>query len=163
MVKESNPGYAGGIAKRSGVVRLAWALKGAPVRKKDLRLNAVAGIAEGRKLRDKVTALMQDAAADPEDAIVLCVFAKPDLSAVVPKFAQLGVENGPSDFALVKDHINELPIGFLVFVLDREDSSQSIFGHARPLIVEDPRGIEFNVKALHAYELKLRKVYAPRQ
>ena len=161
MVKESNPGYAGGIGMRSGVKRIGWALKGAPLRKKDLRLNALSGIAEGRKLRDRVTALMQDAAADPEDAIVLCVFATPDLSAVVPKFAQLGVSNGPADFALVKDHVNELPIGFLVFVWDRQDKEQPIFGHARPLIVEDPRGLELNERALHAYERKLRSRFTP--
>jgi hypothetical protein len=151
MVKESNPGYAGGIAKRSGVMRLAWALKGAPVRKKDLRLNALSAIAEGRKLRDKVTGLMLDAGATPEDAIVLCVFAKPDLSAVLPNFAEFGINNGPSDFALVKGHVNDQPIGFLVIVIDRQDPQQCIFGHARPLLVEG-RGLELNEKALRAYE-----------
>jgi hypothetical protein len=152
MAKEANPGWAAGIGQRTRVKQLAWALKGAPMRKKDLRLNALTGIAEARKLRDRVTALMTSADANPEDAIVLCVFAEPDLSAIDPKLAELGIKNGASDIALALQHPDKLPIGFLIFVVDRQDPHRAIFGHARPLIVEDPRGPELNERALSAFE-----------
>ena len=151
-----NPGWAAGIAQRSRAKQLAWALKGAPLRKKDLRLSAMAGIAEARKVRDRVTALMTEADANPEDAMVFCAFAEPDLSALVPRLAYLPVKNGSNDLALAADNIDKVPIGFLIFVWDRQDPQQSIFGHARPLIVEDPRGIELNARALKAYERKIK-------
>jgi hypothetical protein len=153
---EANPGFNAGIGQRSKTERLAWALKGAPMRKKDLRLNAIAGIAEGRKLRDRVTSLLTDAGANPEDGMVFCVFAEQDLSALVPRLTPLGVKNGASDLALVSEYVDKLPIGFLVFIWDRQDPQQSIFGHARPLIVEDLRGIDLNEKALRAYTLKIK-------
>ncbi len=155
MVNDLNPGWAAGIGQRTRVKQLSWALKGAPLRKKDLRLNAVAGIAEARKLRDRITTLMQNAGANPDDAMVLCAFAEPDLSALVPELAYLPVENGTNDLKLLSRNIDKLPIGFLVFVWDRNDPEEPIFGHARPLIVEDPRGIELNAQALQAY---MRKV-----
>jgi hypothetical protein len=151
VTAEPNAGWAAGIGQRSRVKQLAWALKGAPVRKKDLRLNSLTGIAEARKLRDKVTALMLDAGAHPEDAIVLCVFAEPDLSPKLPLPAEMGIQNGASDLALAAQSIDKLPIGFLVFVVDRSDPQNPIFGHYRPLIVEDPRALELNEKALQAY------------
>jgi len=152
MVKtETNPGWAAGIGQRSRVKQLAWALKGAPMRKKDLRLNTLAAVVEARKLRDRVTALMTQAEANPEDAMVLCAFAEPDLSALVPEIAYLPVKGGAADLALAARHPDKLPIGFLVFVWDRTDPQQSVFGHARPLIVEDPRAIEMNTQALLAY------------
>ena len=157
MVKgDPNPGWAAGIGQHSRVKQLAWALKGAPLRKKDLRLSAMAGIAEARKIRDHITALMMDAGANPEDAMVFCAFAEPDLSALLPSLAYLPVKNGATDLALATHNADKLPIGFLVFVWDRQDPKQSIFGHARPLIVEDPRGIELNAQALKAYERKIK-------
>ena len=148
VTTEPNPGWAAGIGQRSRVKQLAWALKGAPVRKKDLRLNSLSGIAEARKLRDKVTALMLDAGAQPEDAVVFCVFAAPDLSPKLPVPAMLDVQNGASDLALAAQSIEKLPIGLLVFVVDRSEPQNPCFGHYRPLIVEDPRAIELNEKAL---------------
>ena len=68
----------------------------------------------------------------------------------------LPVKNGAKDLALAAAHPDKLPIGFLIFVLDRQDPQQSIFGHARPLIVENPRGIELNTQALSAYERKIK-------
>ncbi len=156
MVAVQNPGFAAGINKRSKTQRLAWALKGAPMRKKDLRLNAMAGIVEGRKLRDSVTVKMQDAGVDPDDAMVLCVFAEPDLSALVPEALFLPVKS--KGFAEIKDaerHADKLPIGFLVIVRDTTDSRNPIFGHTRPLIVEDPRGPLLNELALHSYMRKI--------
>jgi hypothetical protein len=148
VTTEPNAGFAAGIGQRSRKDRLAWALKGAPLRKKDLRLNALTGIAECRKLRDRVTTMMTAADANPEDAIVFCVFAEPDLSALAPEMAIVGLQNGVSDLKLASQYIEKLPIGFLVFVRDLADHQQSIFGHARPLIVEDPRSIELNQRAL---------------
>ncbi len=156
MVKsDANLGWAAGIGQRSRVKQLAWALKGAPMRKRNLRLNALAGIVEARKLRDRVTALMTQADANPEDAMVFCVFAEPDLSALVPEVAFLPVKNGTSDITLAAKHPDKLPIGFLVFVWDRTDPQKAVFGHARPLIVEDPRGIALNAEALQAYTQKI--------
>jgi hypothetical protein len=156
VATETNPGWAAGIAKRTPVKQLAWRLKAAPLRKKDLRLSELSGIAEGRKLRDKVTSLMLEAEANPGDAIVLCVFAEPDLSALAPGAAELEVTSGASDIAHVNSFAGKLPIGFLVFVVDRQDAQKSIFGHARPLIVEDPRGLELNHKALLIVERRVR-------
>jgi hypothetical protein len=154
MVKESNPGYAGGIAKRSNVTRLAWALKGATVRQKDLRLNSMSAVAEGRKLRDRVTELMKKAGADPADAVVFVVWAKPDLSAF--STAEMSLTNGPSDIALATAGVAALPIGFLVFVWDKQDPEQSVFGHPRPLIVEDPRAVKLNEQAYISTANKLQ-------
>jgi len=157
MVEKGNMGFQAGIGQRSKVQRLAWALKGAPLRTKDLRLNTVAGIAEARKVRDRVTTLMQEAEATPEDAMVLCVFAEPDLSALVPEAAFIPVRNGANDLKLLTRNLDKLPIGFLVFVWDRKDPQRSIFGHARPLIVEDPRGIDLNYQALRKYEQEIKQ------
>lgn len=154
MVKEGNPGYAGGIGKRSEVIRLGWALKGATKRLKDLRLNSMSAVAEGRKLRDKVTELMKKKAAEPQDAAVFVVWAKPDLSAF--STAEMSLTNGPSDIALATAGINALPIGFLVFVWDKQDPEQSVFGHVRPLIVEDPRAVKLNEQALSSTATKIQ-------
>ena len=143
---EPNAGYAGGIGKRSKARRLSYALKGAPMRTKDLKLNAVAGIAECRKLRDRVSELMKSAEADPADAMVFCVFANSDLSGSMN--AEMSLTNGPSDLALASRFVNAIPIGFLVFVQDKEDPQQPIFGHARPLIVEDPQALRLTERAL---------------
>jgi hypothetical protein len=160
MEKEPNPGFAGGIAKRSPIQRLAWALKGAEqLRKKDLRLNAMAAIAEGRKIRDRVTAMMRNAGAAPEDARVYCVFAEPDIFAEqsddvaailsglddespIPGRARLRVQNGASDIKLATKFMDKLPIGFLIFVWDRNDWARDVpekfvVWSIRPLIVED--------------------------
>jgi len=157
MVKESNPGWAAGIGQSRPLKRIAWALQGAPPRKKDLRLNAMGGIAEARKLRDRISARMTEAGEHPEDAIVVCIFAEPDLSAPVKDFCELGIQNGASDIALAARHPDKLPIGFLVFVLDRNDPQHPILGHARPLIVEDPRAIEHMALALRVAEQAFKR------
>jgi len=150
---EPNAGYAGGIGKRSKARQLSYALKGAPMRQKDLRLNAIAAVAEGRKLRDKVSALMRNAEANPADAMVYCVFAKTDLSAVKP--AEMSLTNGPSDIALAAEYVDALAIGFLVFVWDKADAE--VFGHFRPLIVEDPRAHALNRNALETVASRIKQ------
>jgi hypothetical protein len=157
VTTEPNPGFAAGIGQRSRKQQLAWALKGAPVRKKDLRLNSLTGIAECRKVRDNVTALMIKAGADPGDAMVLCAFAEPDLSALVPALAWLKVQHDSTDLQLAAQFAGKLPVGFLIFVVERADTARPIFSHARPLIVEDPRGLELNAKALEAFGREIRK------
>lgn len=157
MAEKGNMGFQAGIGQQSKVQRLAWALKGAPARTKDLRLNAIAGVAEGRKLRDRVTTLLKNAnpEANPEDAMVFCVFAEPDLSAEITEM--LSVKNGASDLAIAAKFVDKLPVGFLVFVFDREDPERPIFGHARPLIVEDPRGIALNEQALNRLNNRIKR------
>jgi len=157
VVKENNPGWAAGIGQRSPVKQLAWALKGAPMRKKDLRLNALTAVAEGRKLRDRITTLMEEKGADPNDAMVLCVFAKPDLSALVEKVLYLPVKDGAADLKMAAEQIDKLPIGFLVFVWDHEAPEEPVVGHARPLIVEDPRAVRLNSVALAAYTAQIER------
>jgi hypothetical protein len=156
---ESNPGWAAGIGQHSKAKRLAWALKGAPLRKKDLRLNAMGAVAEARNLRNRVTELMNGAGQDPDDAMVLTVFAESDFSALVPELARLPVHETGSDYKLLEKHADKLPIGFLVFVMDRSDPALPIFGHARPLIVEDPRSIALNAEALKRYEWEIKTKY----
>ena len=157
VTAEPNPGWAAGIGQRSRKDRLAWALKGAPKRKKDLRLNSLTGIAECRKLRDRITAMMLEAEAHPEDAMVLCAFAEPDLSTLVPALAWLKVEHGPTDFEMAAQFAGKLPIGFLVFVADRSEPQNPVFGHYRALIVEDPRALELNEKALQAFGRQIQQ------
>ena len=151
MAETANAGFAAGIGQRSRVTQLAWALKGAKPRKKDLRLTPLGAISELRKLRDRVSELMRDAGADPEDAIVLCAFAEPDLSRLVPALARLPVIANATELSLIVQAAGKLPIGFLIFVVDRNAPQRPIFGHARPLIVEDPRAIQFCQRALESY------------
>jgi len=166
---EANPGFKAGIGQGTRSQRLGWALKGATVRTKDLRLNAIGGIAEGRKLRDKVTRLMLDAKVkgvpaplNPEDAIVACVFAEPDLSSVaiingVPDaIAFLPVTNGAADLELARKFVGKLPVGFMVFVLDAADAERHVFGHTRPLIVEDGRAVKMMDDALKVTTNKIK-------
>jgi hypothetical protein len=151
-----NPGFAAGIAKRTTGERLHWTLKAAPMRKKDLKLSALEAVAAGRKLRNDISAKMVRAELSPEDAIVSIVFAKPDLSAFNPRLLNIEVTANGHDLNLAQEFAGELAIGFLVFVWDRKGETAPIYGHVRPLIVEDPRAWELNAAALRARELKLR-------
>jgi hypothetical protein len=142
--KPTNPGWAAGVGKRSDAERLAWALKGAPMRKKDLRLTPMGAMAEGRKLRERITALMTQKKLNPDNAMVFCVFAAPDLSTLFPGMVHFPVvDRGMQDLKMASDaaRLNLLPIGFVVFVLDvdRDPEYLHLYGHQRPLIVEDPR------------------------
>lgn len=177
MDKPSNPGFAGGIAKRSPLQRLAWALKGADgLRKKDLRLSAMAAIAEGRKIRERVTDLMLKAEAAPEDARVYCVFVERDVFAEVPigldaaaidaladarppvpGRAHIRVLDEMHDFKLASQFADRLAIGFLIFVWDRKewasnDPRKQVIWSIRPLIVEAARA-----DGLNAYAMRLEK------
>jgi hypothetical protein len=156
---KDNAGYAGGIGKRRKGIRLSFALAGAPVRKKDLRLNAVGGVAEARKLRDRVTGIMQDHDAKPGEALVYLIVANPDLSGGLDT-REVSISNGPADLELLQHVTGKLPIGFLVFVRDAKDKKQPVFGHARPLIVEGAdgeRSIAMNERALNAVNNAIKR------
>lgn len=131
------------------------------MRKKDLRLNALGAVAEGRKLRDRVTATMTREGLDPEDGMVLCIFAEPDLSGLFGFFHVPVKSNAVREIEVVQQHTDKLPVGFLVFVRDTNDAKQPIFGHARPLIVEDPRGPLLNELALHTYARQIEAKLTP--
>jgi hypothetical protein len=153
----TNAGYDAGIAKHKKIERLAWTLKGAPLRSKDLKLSTIGALAEGRKLRDSITDKLSKSGIDPSEGLVCVVFAKPDLSAISPKF--LIVQVAPDAAAEIKEaarFTDKTPIGFLVFVWDKQD--HKIFGHARPLIVEDPRSLALNQQALRVFERHIRRV-----
>jgi hypothetical protein len=152
-----NAGYNAGIAKRNKKERLAWTLKGAPLRSKDMQLTAIGALAEGRKLRDSITKKMRASAIDPDEAIVSIVFAHSDLSALNPRFLAVPVKaSTAAEIEGATSYVDDLPIGFLVFVWDKPE--QKIFGHARPLIVEDPRSLALNEQALRVFERHLRRV-----
>lgn len=155
VADKTNAGWAAGIGQSSHEKRIAWALKGAPLRKRDLRLTAMGGIAEGRKLRNRVTELMTRAELNPDDAMVLCLFAKEDLSALEPRMAVLPARDNGTDMRLLGEVHDKLPIGFLVFVLDKHDPERPVFGHARPLIVEDPRSLRMHEWALADYAARI--------
>lgn len=158
---EPNAGYAAGIGQRSKVRQLSYALKGAPMRQKDLRVNAVTGVSEARKLRDRVSTRLKESGADPGDGMVFCVFAEPDMSAV-NGVEEIKLSNGASDLEVITRFKDKLPIGFLVIIRDVQDSKQPVYGHARPLIVEDARSIAMNeaalTKVMQAVENRLRKL-----
>jgi hypothetical protein len=182
MAKDPNPGYASGIAKRTLLQRLAWALKGAEgLRKKDLRLSAMAAIAKGREIRERVTDLMLKAGADPADARVYCVFVNPAVFAEppegadaetidsfidaqtqgpAPKLARLRVNDEIEDFKLAAKFKDDSPIGFLIFVWDRNDWARNdprsyVIPSMRPLIVENSRATGLNAYAMRKEKQKI--------
>jgi len=170
MVK-GNPGFAGGINKRSEARQLSFRLKAAPLRKTDLRLSGVSAVAEGRKLRDHVSELMRAAKdfsgkpVNPAEAMVYIVATNPDLAGP-PKPYEIGLTNGDSDLALAKQLIGKLPIGFLIFVRDTTDEKLPVFGHARPLLVEGAdgqRAIELCHFALMKVGNLLKKMLADKE
>ena len=118
----------------------------------------MAGIAEGRKLRDKVTRMMTDAELDPEDAMVMCVFAEPDLSALVKEVLYLpAVAKVSDEIAMAARVADKTPIGFQVWVADYSGPETfNVLGHYRPLIVEDKRSVLLNALAFELYGAQLR-------
>lgn len=173
--EETNPGWAAGIGQRSRIQQLAWAVTGAPIRKKDLRLNTLSAIAEGRKLRDRLTAIMQQADADPADARVYCVFVDPgvfaepdiendpELSALdavyTPRVARLTVASGASDMNLINALTGLVPTGFLIFVWDRNAwprNTNGVIWTIRPLMVEGSPGT--TATGLNAFAMRSEKL-----
>jgi len=153
----TNAGYDAGIAKHKKKERLAWTLKAAPLRSKDLKLTALGALAEARKLRDSITTKLANSGIDPEEAVICVVFAKPDLSALVPDFPIVPLTPAPATEAKhAAAFADKLPIGFLVFIWDKED--KKIFGHARPLIVENPRSLALNAQAARVFDRHIRRV-----
>ena len=152
-----NAGYDAGIAKHKRKERLAWTLKGAPLRTKDLKLSAIGALAEGRKLRNSITEKMEKSGINPDEAVIGIVFSEPGLSALIPKFPIVPViPSSTVEVDIAGRFADKTPIGFFVFIWDKAD--QKIFGHSRPLIVEDPRSLALNAQALRVFERHLRRV-----
>lgn len=147
-------------------------LAGAP-RKKDLKLTPMGAIAEGRKLRERVTGLMRGAESDPADARVYCVFvdadafavpdleADPDLTAYdeahfgrQPRLARLRVSDSAGDVRAVTQFSNMLPIGFLIFMWDR-NAWKRVRWTIRPLIVEDHSATTLNAAAMRSEQKRI--------
>lgn len=114
-------------------------------------------IAEGRKLRDSITAKLQAESPpiDPEDGVVVIVFAKRDFSELNTEFFEIPV-NSPLEIEIkaATKHAGETPIGFLVAI--RDQNERKLFTHARPLIVEDPRALALNERAYRVWDKTLR-------
>jgi len=145
-----NEGFAAGIATRSRKERLAWSLKGAPLRKRDLRLTPIGAVAEGRKLRDSITAKMVNSSLDPKDSAVFIAFALPDLSALSPLSAQtlVPIEPDPDkEIQIAAANAANIPVGFVVLV---RDEGTGFFGHVRPLLI-DVRSLALNEQALRVF------------
>jgi hypothetical protein len=137
--KNANPGYEAGIAQRSKAERLAWTLKGAPPRKKDKRLNALEGILEGRKLALSLAGKLTTAELQTSDGAVALVFAKRDnlgkIADPVEIFRYPSHTSDSDDLEAARRHILDVPVGFILCVLDRE--KRNVIAHARPLIIQD--------------------------
>lgn len=146
----NNRGYEAGIGQVSAAKRLAWALSGAPLRKKDLKLTPIGALAEACRLRQAVTDKCRAWGVEPNDIVVAPIFADSRLSQLVPRLYVMPVEcDTAKQIKVVSANATNTVIGMLVFVWDRE--SQNLFGHARPLIVNDPRALSLNAQAVRVF------------
>lgn len=114
-------------------------------------MSSLIAVAEARKLRDSLTTKLTSKKINPEDGIVQIVFAVPDLSSL--RSVRTVELTTAKDMGLASEFASHLAIGFLVWVWDREE--KQIYGHARPLIVSDPRSLDLNSQALAAAKKKL--------
>ena len=139
VTKSANPGYEAGIAQRSKAERLAWTLKGAPPRKKDKRLNALEGILEGRKLALSLAGKLTSAELQTSDGAVGLVFARRDNLGKIAEPVEIvrypSHTSDSDDLEAARRHILDVPVGFIVCVLDREKGE--VIAHSRPLIIQD--------------------------
>jgi hypothetical protein len=122
-------GYKAGIKKASKAERLGWALKGSPRRTEDKPLNVVQAVAEGRRLTQTMTEKLKAAKLPAGDGGILVVFGdthltKSDCAAFPPA-------DDASDLKTIKKFQTWSPLGYLVFILDRE--KKNFIGHVRPL------------------------------
>lgn len=155
----TNSGYAAGIARESAAKRLAWALSGAPLRKRDFRLTPIGAVAAARELRDSVSEKMRSARLDPEDAIVAPVFARADMNALEPHFRGLSVEaEAQQEIEIATTNASSIAISAAIFIVDRE--SGCVFGHARPFIVEDGRALRLSAQAVRVFGRHIRRALA---
>jgi hypothetical protein len=146
MMMAPNPGYNAGIndpKKYSKVERLAWAWKGAQKKGiQERRLSALQAVTEGRELSGTLSGKVSQAGGQPGDVTVAAVFAAPEnLSKLVDVvdvvvFRSLDPQADINDLKAVGEHINAVPIGFVICVVDREKGN--FIAHYRPLILQRP-------------------------
>src|SRR5437870_9482918 len=92
--------------KRSKAEDVAWALKGGPKRKKEMKLTAMHGVWEGRKLAVSLAAKMSKAGLKPSDAVVSLAFtdAKGKLHAPVETFRYPDAHADSEDLQAARRH-----------------------------------------------------------
>src|SRR5882762_7513273 len=139
MMMAPNPGFEAGLRKRSKLQRLAWAWRGAEKNAKERRLNPLQAIYEGRELSDSISNKLAKNSISRKDGAVAVVFAKRDsigkLAGCVV-FESLDPHADSKDLEAARKHIMDIPVGFLVCILDRPN--KNFISHARPLRLEDP-------------------------
>jgi hypothetical protein len=150
-----NPGFEAGIDKTPKVERLAWAWKGAKQKVKERRLNALQAVTEGRELSDDCSEKVVKAGGNPRDVGVLLVFANPEnlgKTAETVVFQHGDVNSDSLDLKAVGKNLRNVPVGFVVCVLGRENGLY--ITSARPLLL-DARALSLlDAIALSASELK---------
>lgn len=132
-------------------------MSGAPIRKSDLKLTPIGALAEARRLRLSVTDKSKVWGVDPNDIIIAPAFADSHLARLVPRLHVVSVEcDMKTEIEAVCANATNTAVGLLVFVWDRE--SQNLFGHARPLIVNDPRALNLNAQAVRVFGKHIQRV-----
>ena len=127
-------GYKAGIKKASKAERLGWALKGSPRRTSEKSLNVVQAVAEGRRLAQTMAEKLKAAKLPKGDGGICVVFGNRDLTnSDYTGFPQL---DDTADLKIIQKFQNWAPLGYLVFVLDRE--KKAFIGHVRPLRLDKP-------------------------
>jgi hypothetical protein len=127
-------GYKAGIKKASKAERLGWALKGSPRRTAEKALNVVQAVAEGRRLAQTMAAKLKAARLPAGDGGICAVFSNADLSK--SEYVGFPVSDDKSDLRIIHKFQTWVPLGYLVFVLDRE--KKQFIGHVRPLRLDKP-------------------------
>jgi hypothetical protein len=126
-------GYKAGIKKASKAERLGWALKGSPRRAAEKALNVVQAVAEGRRLAQTMAEKLKAARLPAGDGGICAVFGNADLSK--SEYVGFPVSDDKSDLQIIQKFQTWIPLGYLVFVLDRE--KKQFIGHVRPLRLDE--------------------------
>jgi len=152
-----NPGYLAGIKQHSPIERLSWQLKASPTRRKDKRLGVMEAMAEARMLvYDLALKCAKRGIFGLCDASVELVFAhKGDLGKSAGRATfRYGDPSVPPitmsltnpreadldrylswDRAILRDHADHVPIGFVITLVERHGEKQRRFAHDRPLLL----------------------------
>jgi len=141
-------GYKAGIKKASKAERLGWALKGSPRRTAEKALTVVQAVAEGRRLAQTMAEKLKAAGLPVADGGICAVFGNANLSK--SEHGGFPVSNDKSDLQIIQKFQSWNPLGYLVFVLDREN--KQFIGHVRPLRLDKP--------SLRLLETELEKTQA---
>jgi hypothetical protein len=132
-----------GLADASKAERLVWRLRAAPPRQKDKRMNPHEAVIEGRKLSYNLAGKMAKEGLNVKDGAVSLVFARADdlgkLAEPVEVFRYPSVHVDSEDLIAVSHHHEDVPVGFCIVVVDRDERKRNLIGAARPLIADDAR------------------------